>query len=144
VDLIAFQALDLAIAADVVTAVTGALIDAEVRLYQNDVTPSAGMVLADFDVATYDGYADEAVTWLAPSVADDGTVEIVGTVGEFRPTGAVTPNTIFGALLLDGTGALIMAGRFDGAPLPMGSVLDSLLVTPRWRAPSSGLMSVVS
>lgn len=143
-DMTATQVLNLAIAADIVTAVTGALIGAEVELFTDDVLPTSMSVLADFTLATYDGYAAEAVTWLAPSVSDDGKVEIVGTVGEFRPTGATTPNDIFGFLITDGGGNLLYGGRFPDAPLPMNTTLDQIIVTPRARPLSTGVAEFVS
>jgi len=142
--LLANQAMNLAVLADVVTAVTGELTGAEVELFQNDILPTPETPLGDYTLATYDGYAAQAVTWLAPSVADDGSVELVGTVPEWRPTGSVTPNVIYGMLLLTAGGALRAALRFDDAPIPMGSTLDSLITTIRFRAPCGGTVAVVS
>jgi len=143
-DLVPTEVLDLAIAGDVVTAVTGALIGAEVELFQNDVNPTRGSVIADFDVATFAGYNAEAVQWLEPSRADDGNIEVVGTLQEFRPTDDVTPNTIFGFFVTDGGTEVLYAARFENAPLPMGSTLDSILLTLRARIPAGGMGSTVS
>lgn len=140
----ATEFLDLAIAGDVTTAVTGSLIGSVVDLYQNDLTPDRHTVVGDFVVANYDGYAQSAVTWLAASRADDGSIELVGTVPEFRPTGALVSNTIFGYFLRDGAGNLLASARDDLAPLPMGSTLDSILITVRVRITAGGLVSVVS
>jgi len=125
-------------------AVGGPLETVEVELFQNDIVPTPATPIGDYTLADYDGYAAEAVTWLAPSVSDAGVPELIGTVGEFRPTGSVTPNTVYGILLTDGAGGLLYAGRFDAAPLPMGSTLDVVVVTPRVTLSSGGTVSVVT
>lgn len=139
-----FQALRLGMAVDTIAA---SLAGAKVGLTLADVPLNAGTVIGDFVTAkaTFAGYAKKSVTWLAPSVADDGTVEVVGTVGEWRPTDGVTPNLIYNLWLEDsGAAILFMAGRFDGAPLPMQNALDSIVVTLRWRPVSNTLVVVVS
>lgn len=124
---------------------TGGLLDgAKVRLFVNDVQPVVTSVIGDFTVTTYTGHGDKLITWLAPSIADDGTPECVGTVPEFRPTDAVVPNTVFGALLIDAGAIMMEGGRFDNGPLPMESALDSILVTVRLRYADNSIMVVVS
>jgi len=124
---------------------TGNLLDAaEIRLFTNDALPVATSVAGDFDAPTYTGYADEVITWLAPSVADDGTIEVIGTVGEFRPTDGVTPNSVYGALLLTGAGVLMMGGRFDDAPLPMENATNAILLTVRFRPADQSIAIVIS
>jgi len=124
---------------------TGGVFDgAKVRLFVNDVAPVATSVVGDFTPTTYTGHADKLITWLAPSVADDGSPECIGTVPEFRPTDGVTPNSVFGALVIDSGSVMMEGGRFDDAPLPMNSALDSILVTVRLRFLSDSLMVVIS
>jgi hypothetical protein len=95
--------------------------------------------------ATYTGYVQGVITWLAPSVADDGTPEIVGTIPEFRPTDSVTPNTIYGVYILNAGGTKVyFAGPMNSGPVPMGGVLDSLLITLRIRVTAQGLLVVTS
>jgi len=122
----------------------GLLNGAVIELFQNDIVPSPSTLLADYTLADYDGYAAEAITWGAVSISDDGDPEVIGIAGEFRPTGATTPNAIYGCLILSGAGALLAAARFDDAPLPMNAVTDVIIVTPRVRQPSEGLGVVVS
>ena len=136
--------LQLAVAADIITAVTGALIGAEVELYTNDVLPVPTSVIGDFDLATYTGYAAEAVAWLAPAISDSGEVEVVGIVGEFRPTNSAVPNDVYGFILTDGAGVLLGGGRFTDGPLPMNSALDQIIITPRVRPLVGGIGEVVS
>jgi len=142
-DLIGNDVDDIQILTDI-SGVGDFLAAAVVGLYKNDVVPSRDLLLAAYTTADYSGYAEEAVTWLVPSVADDGEVEMVGIVGEFRPTGAVIQNTVFGIVLKTAGGELVQAARFDLPPLPMGGVDDSILVTLRVRLTLAGMVVTVS
>lgn len=122
----------------------GALDGAEVRLYVNDVQPVVTSVVGDFDETTYTGHADKLITWLPPSIADDGSPECIGTVPEFRPTDDVTPNTVYGLIIIDSGGVMFEGGRFDDAPLPMESDLDSIVVTIRLRFLDNSIAVVIS
>jgi len=124
---------------------TGGVLDgAVIRLFKNDVMPTLTSVTADFTETDYVGFGDQTITWLEPSISDDGTIEVLGTVGEFRPTNDVTPNQVYGALLLDSTTAMLFGGRFEGAPLPMESATDSILITVRFRPADQSLAIVIS
>lgn len=122
----------------------GLLDGALVRLFINDVQPVVTSVVGDFTAATYTGHADKEITWLAPSISDDGIPEVIGTVPEFRPTDSVLPNTVFGALLLDAGHIMMEGGRFEEGPLPMESALDAILITVRLRFDMVSMMAVVS
>lgn len=134
---------DLAVAA-ILTAEDGPLDGAKIRLFTNDVNPDFNSVEGDFEDTTYTGHADKAVTWLAPAVADDGAVEIPGSVAEFRPTDAVTPNDVFGALLINADGEPLAGGRFEDGPLPMQSAMDSILMMIRYRVQDGSAIIVLS
>lgn len=126
-------------------ALAGVLTANKVALFQSNTIPTPNMVLGDYTEATYTGYAKEAVTWSVPTVADDGTVEVIGIVGEFRPTGTAVTNAIYGVLLVDTTGAILYgAARFDAPPLPMSSALDAIIVTLRVRMTPGGIVVTVS
>lgn len=133
--------LKLAALADLIA---GALTGAEVALYQSDTPATPSTPLGDYTLADYDGYAPEAITWLAPSIGSDGEPEVVGIVGEFRPTGTATPNVIYGALVTDGAGTtLYAAARLENPPAAMGATTDSIIVTVCVRFAGSGLMVTV-
>lgn len=138
------QAYALALLAALV-AEDGLLDGAVCALGQADIVPTPATPLASYTIATYTGYGTEAITWLAPSVSDDGTPEVVGTVGEFRPTGTTVGNQIY-TLQITNTGGtvLLAAARFTLAPVPMVSTLDSILPTIRIRATPAGLVAVVT
>lgn len=144
-DLVGNDAFDVRAGADVIA---GDLDAATVHLGKTNITVDRTTTKADLTAteANYTGYAAEAVTWLAPSVADDGGVEVVGIVGEFRPTDAVVDNAIYTLWVLSAvTGTpLCFCARFDNAPLPMASPLNSLVVTLRWRPQTGGIVITVS
>jgi len=142
-DLVQTNGMTMAVAEELVD--TGNLLDAaKIMLFTNDVMPVATSVTADFTSAAYGGYNDATITWAAPSIADDGTIEVIGTLAEFRPTDDATPETVFGAVLLTGTGDMLMGGRFDGAPLPMQVETDSIFITVRFRPADQSFAIVIS
>lgn len=123
----------------------GAPLDgAKCFLYQNDVVPNPGSVIGDFTPCDYAGSATEAITWLAPSTADDGTPQVVGTMDEFRPTDATDPEFAFGLVVQASDNSYIGAARFDNGPLPMQSALDSILATIAYRVSDGGIVFTVS
>lgn len=96
-------------------------------------------------VPTYTGYALGSVTWSAATISDDGFIEFLGTVPEFRPADAVAADSIYLMFLQNTAGTkLYGVGRFDGAPLPMRSALDAIQLTLRWRPHDQSLVVFVS
>jgi hypothetical protein len=117
-----------------------------VDLYQDDITPTRTTPLSTYTaaIADYDGYGSASVTWGLPSRADDGTIEVLGTVAEFRPSGSDTPNTIFGLYTTLGDGSLGFAARFDNAPVPMNDALNQITVTLRYRPSNGGFVDAIT
>lgn len=142
--LTALQALDVGIGLHEV-AVGGTLAGAVVQLIKTNLLLDRNTRLADIvaAIATYTGYANAAITWDAPSLAVDGSVQVLGTVPEFRPTDAVAPNVIFGiAVLKADSSAAYFVGVVDPpSPRPMNSALNTLNVTIQWN-PRTGGFSV--
>jgi len=123
------------------------LLAATVNLYQAQIDFNMDTPLATFTaaVATFDGYAAKTITWQAVSVADDGTVECVGTISAFRPTGSVTSNVIWGCYITNSAGdTLLAAAEFDNPPIPMDGALDTINITIRFRPASQTIGVVVS
>lgn len=143
-DLLEFQASILArAAADIADYLAAMHLD----LYQTPIviTPQTPVATFTAALATYTGYAQGVVTWLAPSVSDDGTVEVAGTIPEFRPTDGVTPNVIYGVFCRAAVGgALLFAAAFDNGPLPMENALNAILLTVRYRPSTRSVCVVVS
>lgn len=125
---------------------TGTHYHAKISLFKADINPTRDTALATYVAgkADYAGYGDQTVTFNAPSRADDGEIEVVGTVPEFRPSSDTAPNTVFGFWETLGDGSLGFAARFDGAPLPMGTALDAIVLNIRYRPEDTGSAAVVS
>lgn len=132
-DFVGNDGLDIAVA---VNETAGLLNGALLHLSQLDITPTRDTTLLDLSAAEadYNTYAALEITWNDPSISDDGFVEAVGIVPEFRPTDDLAPNSIYTAYITDSTGDnLLFAGRLDNPPAPMGPTTDSLILTVRWR-----------
>jgi hypothetical protein len=127
--------------------VAGLLDGVKLALFQAPMDIGEATTLAELvaNVATFTGYVKTALVWDTPSVADDGTVEVVSHTITFRPSDAVTPNQIWGCWIEDSTAAFVyFAGQFDNAPLPMTSALQQIIVTVRYRPASDTLVITVS
>jgi len=148
-ELIGNEHVDELIAADATGSssfAAGALDGLLVDLFQDDITPTRTTPLSTYTdaVANYDGYAQGSATWGIPSRADDGTIEVLGPVAEFRPMSDDTPNTIFGLYTTLGDGSLGFAARFDNAPIPMQDALDQITVTLRYRPTNGGIVDAIT
>ena len=98
-----------------VTAVGAApLVAAKVQLYTNDILPTLNSVIGDFTEATFGGYTagGNAVGWGTVGINSNG-VPVCPSDQDFIADGTGPTETAFGALLVDSTGALVAAGRFD-------------------------------
>lgn len=142
-ELIGNDPLDIAIGGD---AIAGTLAGAEVHLTKSSLLMTRSTVKADLTAieADYNTYAAEAVTWGPASISDDGNIEYLGTLGEFRPTDALAPNEIHGGWIENTGGDLLWCFMFDN-PLPMGTILDAILLTVRYRPiVDAGLINIIS
>ena len=87
----------------------------------------------------FPGYARQEVTWNGASIADDGTVEAVGVVPEFRPSGSSTVS-IWGLFMTsDVSTTLVGCGPVDNPPTPMVDGTSALVITMRWRPQTGGV-----
>jgi hypothetical protein len=148
-ELVGNEHIDELIAADATGSSSfafGALHNMRVDLFQADITPTRVTALSDYTagIADYNGYGHETATFGVPSRADDGTIEVLGTVPEFRPSDALAPNTIFGLWTTLGDGSLGFAARFDNPPIPMQDALDQITVTLRYRPTNGGLVDAIT
>lgn len=143
-DLVEFQASQLARAA---ADVADYLADLKIHLTKAEIAITNATTLAELNAveANYTGYALQTVVWLDPSVADDGTVEVLSEAMEFRPTGTTVTNVIWACYALAAVGgALLFAGSLDGAPITMGSALNSLVLVIRYRPATRSVSVVIS
>lgn len=107
--------------------------DLVVDLYQNDYTPVAASVVGSFTVATFSGYAQEALAGGAVNPAVDGDSRAFATWDEveFTHNGGGTSNSVYGYYVRDGGGNLLWAERFDAAPIAMANSGDQLRFVPK-------------
>ena len=99
------------------------------KLFQNNYVPVPGSIIANFVEATFDGYAAVVMKFISgPFRWFDGSYGPWQNCS-FPMTGSTTPNTIYGAFLLDPTGAYAGAVRFDSpvAMIDHFSICDFLL-----------------
>lgn len=114
-----------------------------IHLYQNDFTPSPGMVIGDLTEADFDGYASFAMNpIIGPYLNPAGQPEIQNASHNWTPTGSTTPNTIYGYYTTQTGGGLRSAERFND-PRPMADVLDSLTLLWTLVLIPGGVSSVV-
>lgn len=122
----------------------GTLADMKVDLYKNSVLVTRTNVVGDFTIANYNSYSGGVVTWNDPSLALDGTPEMVGTVPEFRPGSDATANQCYGIYCrADADSALLYAAPFDGGPKRMATVDDAIVVTVRARIKGNSLVVLI-
>lgn len=127
--------------------VAGVLADAKLRLYKDPVPLNESTTTADLNaqVANYDGYAAANIDWSDPSISDDGKVEVIGTVPQFRPTGNNVDNDITGCYIThNGDNDVLYFGAFDDGPVPMKEETDALNVILRVRPAENSLVVSVS
>lgn len=142
-DLISYQAEMIAAAQE---AIDGHLSTLHANLYQSpiDLTVNTELSCLDANIANYDGYAEKTVTWGPVTIADDGKVEVLGTITSWRPTGANVDNQIYGIWFETAADGLLLAGAFDDGPLPMTSNMDQITTTIRYRPDQPSLLEVIS
>lgn len=94
-----------------------------IDLYQNNITPSKGMLVTDLDVATFTGYTQQVVTAPAPPIIDtvNGGQSIIMPSHVFAAASPYTVgNTVYGWYLRTAGGVLVAAGKF-ATPISVGA-----------------------
>lgn len=136
--------LDLVLDAAGTSSVTaaGPLNAATIGLYAGtdlDLLPTLPLATIVAAEATYDGYARQVVTWLAPSRSDAGAIEVLSNPNIFRPTDAVISNNVFGVFVIcPGSTSPFFCGRLDDAPKSLQDTHSVLVVTLAWSPTSGG------
>lgn len=109
-------------------AIKGPVDGQSVRLYTNNINPTVTTVLGDLVEATFDGYAAIVLAMTFGYVDPSSTPYTQSQLLDWTMTGSVTPETVYGYWVDDGTDVLMVA-LFD-APIGMvgiGSVLSGVL-----------------
>ena len=122
---------------------TGGLLDgAKMKLFKNNYVPIETSLIANFTLCDFTGYAAEVITWGDPSVSDDGTPEVIGSLAEFRPTGTAVANDVYGAILTMGDDTYLAGAQLDDAPEVMQDTLNQLSLVARVRVSPLGIPCV--
>lgn len=104
----------------------GPIYGSKMGLFTNSPTLSRLSVLADLTIATYTGYALQALTWSGAQRKPDGSIQNETGLMTFQPSDAVTPNTITGYFVQSLSGShLLWASMFD-SPVPLPDALSAL------------------
>jgi len=116
------------------TTTSGKLFGAKLHTFSNNYTPTHLTKLGDLTESTYSGYPSTppTITWSTVYLNATAQAQSDGNLTSFTGTGAGTPTieTVYGAYLLDGTGALIGAERF-ASPIPnMGATGSGFSYAP--------------
>lgn len=99
-----------------------------VRLFKNDVTPTAGSVGADFTEADFTGYAAaDPLEKGAPFIGSDGQWKTQFQRLQWDHDGGPNANTVYGWYVMStgGTPQLLAAERF-AEPKPMSAQPDAI------------------
>jgi hypothetical protein len=149
VDLIATQDCDIDVGASAIAHVAAVgkldlavLVPLKAGTVVDRSTPKATI---DAAAADYSGYADGVVTWSAATLADDNGLEYIGTVPEYRPTGAVVQNTVGAFAVYNAAKTKVyFVANIPGVGLPMRSALDNFIAALRWRPSGQSKLNVIS
>lgn len=107
----------------------GELALSALHLFQNDITPGPFTAIGDLTEADYSGYlAIPALAFGAVYVSGDGGAKTTLPSQQFDHSGGIVANDIYGWYLTDAGGALLMAQRFDDAPIEMSTASHSIIV----------------
>jgi hypothetical protein len=86
-----------------------------VKLFQNNYVPTPSDTTAAYTEATFDGYVVKTITLMfGPTRNPDGSFAIRAFLN-WTMSGSTTPNTVWGAFILDRLGNLILASRFPAS-----------------------------
>jgi hypothetical protein len=104
-------------------------IGTRVRLFKNDITPSASDGLGDYTEADFSGYSAVTVTQGSASVVSGKAQNVLSPSAVFSHDDGGTDNNIYGFYVTDATpSTLYYAERFSGAPIAMDDDGDSITV----------------
>lgn len=100
-------------------------------LFQNAYQPLPTTTLAAITVATFDGYAAQAVgTYPTPYIGADQNIHLTWPSINWVMTGNTTPNIINGWGLTNTAGTVWVGGNSTPAPVNMGAINDGLTIVP--------------
>lgn len=100
-------------------AIVGTVNDFDIKLFQNNVTPSEDLTLADLTEADFSGYvALTGQQFGAPAKNEEGVPEALSGLHMFTHSTGLVDNPIYG-YWTENTGVLQFAERFADGPIQM-------------------------
>lgn len=116
------------IRAEAAMGLDGPLFEASVGLYTAGPALTPAMILADFDAATFTGYAPIlAQTWSAPYLDQSSKLQLASPVQSFLCTATGTPQVILGYYVwAEGTPDVLLMADVFGTPITIGTLGDGL------------------
>jgi hypothetical protein len=102
------------------------------KLYQNNITPADADTAATYTEATFTGYANLTLTGASWTVSPGAPGVASYAQQTFTSSADQAAQNIYGYFLTQlGSGTLVYAERFTGAPFVIQNNGDSIKVTPR-------------
>jgi hypothetical protein len=93
--------------------------------------PQNTSTLAQFTLATFDGYAAQALgSFPTPYIGADGFIHLTWGSVQWTMTGSVTPNVVTGWGLTNTAGTIWVGGNLLPAPIAMNGPPDGIIVVP--------------
>ncbi len=102
----------------------------KVNLYKAAKIPNQNDVIGDYTLADYTGSGPVAITWNAPYISLNGQLIVDAPSVQFQPTDGVAPNTIFGYVITDSAGAVLLAAGNFATPVPLTDATMALSIYP--------------
>jgi len=104
------------------------LANAELRLYENNLTPDEDTVYGDFNEATFTGYAAQTPTFGSASiVSHKGSISDTAT-RDFVCSTAGTPDVIYGYYVVDAVNNLVLWAERFASPITIAAAGDTISI----------------
>lgn len=101
-----------------------------IRLFQNNYTPIATTVIADFTEANFSGYASQLMGSGTVSGPDGSNRWVLTFAQRTWTKSGATGNSIYGYWVEQATPTAMWAERFAAAPIDMNTDGNSIVMTP--------------
>lgn len=92
-------------------------------------------VIADLTLATYTGYAAQAMTWSAVFADPDGSFATDSGLHVFQPTDAVTPNVVSGYHVTNTAGTVLLFAEMFAAPISLPNAFSAVRIVAHVELP---------
>lgn len=120
---------------------SGVLTSLKMELSSASFVPSPTTSMASITVATFDGYAAQALSFGSVLVDPSGVAKLIGTACSFRSTDGNVANTLYGYVIHDGatpTPNVLFSGLFP-TPIVISGGNQGVTVVPEFDYAGSDL-----